>query len=346
MARAVDPVRKPATPRNQKTLRQPTPSRRPVKRAPAATPRPTQEQRARAFVAAHDAALLRTWGGPGQLLTTVGDAELWSAARATPTPHWHLVSRGLWTSGFELSLKVVHAKDEVAPPAWAVALLERQVLRAADEGAATPDETCCVVEPSALSPGSELAALAFTPDPLGPIVTPYAQVPTWQVVPLTRDEERVVREWSPSGLVEVLRAVDPHLVAHPERPSLLSSPRARQLIEQRVAREGSSLSSMRARVSSLNRAKGAATWKLSSDGVETFIALLKGRTAHQRPFIVRGTGAPLEVRPGDCAAVEPADEGAVLKLSQAASRQLRAVLKAKPGRYALEALPGFTLEVV
>ena len=122
-------------------------------------------------------------------------------------------------------------------------------------------------------------------------------------------------------------------MAHLERPSLLSSPRARLAIEQRVAREGSSLSHMRARVSSLSRAKGAATWKLSADGVETFIALLKGRTAHQRAFTVRGTGAPLEVRPGDCAAVEPADEGAVLKLSQVASRQLRSVLKASRARY-------------
>jgi len=345
MARAVVRARatprKPSTPRNQKRLRAPSPASRAKPREPAARAKPTGAQQTQAFAAAHDAARLKAWGVPGQVLTNVGPVEVWSAAPSG----WHLVTRGLWRAGFELSLRVAKAKDDAAPPAWALALLERQVRRCLEPDAPAPDETWCVVEAAPLAPESELGALAFARDALGPITTPDAEVPVWQLVPITRDEERVVREWSPSGLVEILRAIEPQLVATIDRPSLLSSPRARLAIEQRIAREGSSLSAMRARVSSLGRAKGATTWKLSAEAVDTFIALLKGRTAHQRAFTVRGAGPPIEVRPGDCAAVELSDGGPVLKLSQAASRQLRAVLRPKPGKYTLEALPGFTLEV-
>lgn len=264
-------------------------------------------------------------------------------------PHWHLLTFGLWRRGFELSLRVAKGREDSAPPTWALALLERQIRRAQADDAVAPDTNWCVFEAEPMVPGeeSELAALAFAPDRQMPVICSASdRVPVWQLVPLTRDEARLVREWSPAGLLEVLAGVDPLLIADAARSSVLQSPRARQAIEQRVAREGSSLSSLHARVSSLSRTKDGATWRLSSDAVETFIALLKGRTAHQRPFTVRGAGAPLEVRPGDVAEFRSGEGGHVLKLSQAAARQVRSLLRAKPGRYAFDALPGFALEVV
>lgn len=271
---------------------------------------------------------------------------MWACAGAQVRPHWHLVTQGLWPRGFEVSLRVARARDEVAPPGWAVALVERQVKPLGDSPGSAPDETWCVVEGAPLVPDADsaLSALAFSRD----AAFAALGVPVWLLVPLTADEERLVREWSPQGLVELLRAGDPLLLADPERASLLQSPRARLAIEQRVAREGSSLAAMRARVSQVVRGKGGqATWRLSADAVDTVVALLKGRTAHQRPFTVHGAGTPLEVRPGDAAALAFQPDGPpVLKLSQAASRQLRAQLKARPGRYAIEALPGFAFEVV
>lgn len=337
MTRAVGQARakqvKPSSHRNQKISRRTRTSRRePVARDSAAA-------RAQAFAAAHEAARRAAWGSPGGVVASVGGIEVWGAALTAGRPHWQLVTLGLWKRGYELSLRVVRGRDEVAPPAWALALLERQVQRAFADDAARPDANWCLEEPEPAAPESELAALTFTEDTA--LRTP-GQAAVWQLVPLTRDEARLVREWCPSGLVELLRAVDPALIVDPERASLLQSPRARLAIEQRVAREGSSLAAMQAKVSTLARAKGQATWRLSADAVDGVIALLKGRTAHQRPFTVRGAGVGVEVRPGDGATVEPG----VVKLSQAASRQLRAQLRAKPGRYAIDALPGFSIEVV
>lgn len=348
MTRAVGPARakpgQPSSHRNQKTLR---PSQRSRARPQAPAPRVSPAQRAAAWAAAHEAACTAAWGTPGGVRATFGAVEVWGAALATSRPHWHLVTCGLWKHGFELSLRVVRGRDEPAPPAWALALLQRQVQRALADDAAPPDATWCLEEPEPMAPESELGALTFTHDAALPALeAPQRRATVWQLVPLTRDEARLVREWSPSGLVELLRAVDPLLIADPERGSLLQSPRARLAIEQRVAREGSSLGAMHAKVSSLTRAKAQATWRLSADAVDGVIALLKGRTAHQRPFLVRGAGVGVEVRPGDLPAVELGEGPPVLKLSQAASRQLRAQLRARPGRYSIDALPGFAIEVV
>jgi hypothetical protein len=228
-----------------------------------------------------------------------------------------------------------------------VAVLQRQVQRMRSADAAPADAAWCLEEPEPMAPRSELHALTLGEDAAFPAIDAgHGRAAVWQLVPLTRDEARLVREWRPSGLVELLRAVDPLLIVDPERASLLQSPRARLAIEQRVAREGSSLGALTAKVSSLTRTKGEATWRLSAEAVDGVLALLKGRTAHQRSFLVRGPGRGVEVRPGDVPAVEFGDGPPVLKLSQAASRQLRAQLRARPGRYGIDALPGFAIEVV
>lgn len=348
MPRAVGPARvkpgKPSSHRNQKNLRR---SQRTRARLRPSAPRVSPAQLAQQWATAHEAARATAWGTPGEVRARFGAVEVWSAAQSNLRPHWHLVTQGLWKRGYELSLRVVRGREEVAPPDWAMALVQRQVQRALSDDAVPPDATWCLEEPEPMAPESELGALTLTGDAVLPALeAPHGRATVWQLVPMTRDEARLVREWSPSGLVELLRVVDPLLVADPERGSLLQSPRARMAIEQRVAREGSSLGAMQAKVSSLTRAKAQATWRLSADAVDGVIALLKGRTAHQRPFVVRGMGVGVEVRPGDAPAVELGEGPPVLKLSQAASRQLRAQLRAKPGRYAIDALPGFTIEVV
>lgn len=266
--------------------------------------------------------------------------EVWAAALDGERPTWSLLTLGPGARGCELSLALLRHPDETAPAPWAVETLTH--LARAHDDAERPSPTVVLESPRPETPGGAPTALAFTADAA---FGALEGVPVWQVVPLQRDEARLVREWCPSGLLEVLRQVDPQLVADPERPSLLQSPRARQAIEARVTREGSSLGLMRARVSTLTKAKAAITWRLSSEAVEGVVALLKGRTAHQRPFVVQGPGRGVEVRP-DVSTGAGEGGAAVLHLSQTASRQVRARLRARPGRYAFEALPDFTIEVV
>lgn len=250
-----------------------------------------------------------------------------------PKPYWELRTEGLVT---ELFLRVGKEKEELAEPAWSKALLTSLLTRVQNDEL-TPDVNQVVLLSSGVAEGteSELAGLAFTPIERGMLV-----------VPVTRDEARVVREWSPSGLVEVLSKVDPKLVTQLDRPSLLQSPRARTLVEQRIDLEGSSMSSMTASTSRITKTGAELTWKLSSDSVETLISLLKGRIGHLRPFSVVSDGHRVDVANGDGALFEFTPKSTTVKLSMVAARQLRAQLKTKPGNYSFEQLPGLTLQVV
>lgn len=250
---------------------------------------------------------------------------------ATPRTHWSFGTRGLDT---ELSLRVAKLKDELEAPTWARALLTSLVTRV-QRGELTPGVDQVVLLSGGVAEGSELAGLVFTPIAGGLLA-----------VPVTQDEARVVREWSPTGLVDVLSKFDPLLVTQLDRPSLLQSPRARQVVEQRIDLEGSSMSSMTAEVSRVAKVGEVLTWKLSSDAVDTLISLLKGRIGHLRSFSVVSDGHHVDVVNGDVPSVEHAAKHTTLKLSMMAARQLRALLKARPGSYAFEQLPGLTLQVV
>jgi hypothetical protein len=52
------------------------------------------------------------------------------------------------------------------------------------------------------------------------------------------------------------------------------------------------------------------------------------------------------VVPGDIAELVELDGVPTLKLSQQAARQIRSLLRGKPGRYTFDMIPAFTLEVV
>lgn len=293
----------------------------------------------------------QVWGeAHPQVVKRHGSVEVLAVSVGGGEPHWHLVTSGLFAPGkvgLELSLRV-HEKSATAP-AWAAELLVRLADRV-HAGLALDEAQCLGFErPLAEGVETELTAVAFAPDAELSASTPFDALRVLQVVGLTRDEEHLVREWSPMGLLDMLSKVSPRLVTRLDRPSLLSSPRARMIIEQRVEREGSCLNAVAARVCALKAAmKGSLlTWKLSADAVETMVSLLKGRTGHQRAFTVSSDSSSVEVIPGDVPRAELQGAAAMtLKLSQPAARQMRATLKARPGTYAFELLPSLTLEVV
>lgn len=337
----------------------PRPTKRPARlaRSPAhpASPggkdaprAPTEAQRRQALQAAHDAAAIKLWGTPAPVVSRVGAVALQAGPVARGRPHWLFLTRGLAPTGAELALRVLRHKDELVPPAWAVALLEGLTARTLSRDLRVDVDQCVqLAEGVAPGSGTELVALACTPDPeLPTLATAHEQVPVRLVVPVTADEARVMREWSPVGLVEVLARVDPLLLTDLERPSLLASPRARALIEQRVEREGSSLSSMTAAKSQVVRAGDTVTWTLSADAVDSVVSLLKGRTGHLRPFSVVSGATRVTVLSADAPRVEVKAKELTLGVSQVAARQLRAQLRARPGTYSVEVLPNFAVAVV
>ena len=339
-----------------KVKAKPTPApRKPARPAKTAQPppAPVKPQRSAAeriadLAAASETMRARIWGEQGQPLTTMDGVTIASALLTRGRPHWHLLTFGLAPAGYELSLRVLKQKEDLAAPAWAVKLLQALVTRV-QQKTLVPDVNQALVLAEGIAPGveSELSGLLFTVDPeAGVLATPYEKVPVLLAVPVTADEARVVREWSPSGMIEVLSKIDALLISDLERPSLLSSPRARALIDQRVEREGSSLATMTASRSQATGKGSEVVWTLSADAVDTLISLLKGRIGHLRAFTVLSDQGKVEVLSADKPGATVSDGTLSLKLSLVAARQIRSLLRAKAGTYTFDVLPGFTLAVV
>lgn len=310
---------------------------------PAPPPPPTEAEKRAAQLALADGIRQRLWGSAGTLLATVEEVSIRAALVTRGRPHWHLLTEGLISRGYELSLRVQKEKEDLAPPAWAVALLSTLIARAsAGQLSAHSDQVMLLAQGVAPGTDSELFGVVFTADP----EVTEERLPVLLAVPVTRDEARAVREWSPTGLVEVLARVDPLLITLLDRPSLLQSPRARILIEQRMEKEGSSLSTMTATTSQASKTGELVTWKLSVDAVDTLCSLLKGRIAHQRPFSVVSGASRVEVINADPSAAEFHKRQLTLKLTLVAARQLRSILRGKPGTYTFDQLPNFALTVV
>ncbi len=347
-ARKPAPARKPAAPAKKAKQAKPLAQRvkmtpmggpPPAPSVPPAPPSPGPARRAEALRTRWAKELISL----GTTLLSEGEVAIFEKPDPTTPPTWLLVTRGLEARGLELSLRTPRTREELHAPPWAVALVQSIATTAKTEQL-TDNQSLVLGAP--IAPGTELMAVAFTRDPrLAPITSAWDSLPILTVVGLTRDEERLVREWSPRGLLEVLSVADPLLQTDLERASMLMSPRARAAIEQRVAKEGSSLQALNASVSELSGSAEARLWRLSADAVETLVALLKGRTGHQRPFAVYGA-TTVTVAPGDFAGLVEVEGKPTLKLSQQAARQIRATLKAKPGRYTFDMIPAFTLEVV
>ncbi len=310
-------------------------------------PRVTLSERRGLVLTALEAAQVLHWGLSPVTGSSVGGVEVRVAAMGGPRPYWWLRSHGLSsTVPAEVVLRVPRAPGEPQPPAWAFPVLER-LIAFAREGELEPGQIVRWPKPFGEGTETDLDAFAIAIDPsFGVITTPHDTVPVLLAVGVTNDEVRLVREWSPEGLLEVLARLDPTLSTTLDRASLLASPRARQAIEQRVEKEGSSMGVLQARVCEGVVSKTSLSWKVDAETADAILSLLKGRIGHQRPFIVRAAAFELEFQPGDAPALTFDRLKATLKLTQTMARNLRATLKARPGTYTWEGLPSFSLEVV
>jgi len=343
MARA---TKKPATAKPTKRDALRAGSKKPSKPARIAAPvvprPPTAAQRLASDQASLDAAVARVWGSARHSLTIAG-IEVRFQAMTGAKPHWQFLTAGLLKHGAELSFRVLRAKDELTPPGWLTTFWQSLIERAGTEALAD-GQVVRFAEKFGLGLteiDTDMQGVALGLDPL--LGVPQVLL----AVGITRDEERLVREWSPRALLEVLARVDPSLITDLGRASTLVSPRTRMVIENRVAAEGSSLGVMLAISSTISGSPTAGwTWALSVEAVDTVVALLKGRIGHLRPFAVKAQDTVVELIPSDFPAVERVGDALIIKLSQPAARQVRATLKAKPGTYTFEALPKFTLTVV
>lgn len=352
MAKAAPRKRKPAS--SPRTRSRKAAAKRTVTKAPAAKARPQKPEappvspveRRGLVEAALQAAQATHWNAAAVSTTLVSGVEVRIASVPGVRPLWWLRTHGLFaTAGVEVSLRVPRAKDEVQAPAFMHAIVER-LIGHAREGLLSPGQIVSWPKPFGDGVETDLTGFAITIDPaFGTIRTAHDVVPVVLAVGVTGDEARVVREWSPQGLLEVFSKVDPTLATTVDRASLLASPRARQAIEQRVEREGSSMGVLIAAKSDVG-GKATKTWTIDVSTCDGLLSLLKGRVGHQRPFVVRSANSTVEVTPGDAPGLTVEGKQATLKLTQTAARAMRATLKPVPGTYTWDLLPSFVVEVV
>ncbi|MDX2012803.1 MAG: suppressor of fused domain protein [Myxococcaceae bacterium] len=304
------------------------------------------ERRQRLQVAL-DANLGQGVGAAPVITLPVAGLDVKVATFGQPRPFWLLRTHGLaFKAGVEVALRVPRGKDETQLPPWVAPVLERLIAHA-HEKRLSAGQIVRWHRPFGEGAETELEAFAIGVDPLfGTVQTPHDAVPVLLAVGITGDEERLVREWSPHALLDVLSRLDPTVATTLDRPSLLASPRARLAIEHRVEKEGSSMGVLQARVSAASVAKNTVSWKLDAESAGIVVSLLKGRIGHQRPFLVKSDDFEVELAPGDQPAISVDGHKASLKLNQVTARNMRATLKARPGTYSWETFPNFTLEVV
>ncbi|MBL9038100.1 MAG: suppressor of fused domain protein, partial [Archangium sp.] len=301
------------------------------KRPPPAPPKPPT---ANESVAALTAALTRIWQSQPTHTFTVDGLSVRAAELTVPAPHWHLVTAGLAAKGFELSVRCPRDKDDHELPAWVAPLLR---FIAHTDPADIADGVVLRLDhplPADASNASAMHAVAFGLDPrLGRVDVGGTPLPVLTAVALTSDELHLVYEWSPLALLDVLARVDPLLMTDFDRPSLLANPRTRGAIEQRVEREGSAVTHLHARTSSVEASGSQLRWRLSREAVEPVLALLRGRLGHQRPFTVTSGTHQVDVLPAEAPSVVLEKKTLTVKLTQPAARGLRATLKPAIGAY-------------
>ena len=140
----------------------------------------TPEEKKRALIAGAEGLRQKLWGSTGTVVSRVEvkpesrvqggqDVTIHCGLVSRGRPHWHLLTEGLGTRGYELSLRVQKEKDEFGPPAWASALLSTLISRA-NAGQLSADTNQVMVLAQGVAPGtdSELFGVIFTPDPEAP----------------------------------------------------------------------------------------------------------------------------------------------------------------------------------
>ena len=281
--------------------------------------------------------------------------------RDLPVPHFHFVTYGFTDLfrketddpdesgfGFELTLRLVRAADEQAPPPWALNFLQnlaRYVFGSGNRFAA--GHKMGLNGPIALDSPTKITAILFANDAeLGAIDSPFGAARFVQIVGITDDEYKLIQEWSTTGLVDMLKTQWPYLTTDLGRASLLDDPLVAAEVRRRVAAEGSAEDlSFGGDLAIAERAGGGVALRLGALYAASFPRAMRGRLRHQRTYELRGRGARLRLAPSEESGVVFDEDGATLTLAPALVAEIEEkLLDARSGTYAFEAWAG--LEIV
>lgn len=208
--------------------------------------------------------------------------------------HWHFITYGfseLFAKesddpavsgfGFEMTMRVIDPEHIDTPPTWALSVLQnlaRYVFKTGNVFA--PGHHLTLNGPIALGRKTDIVAAAFAHDAqLLPIDTPYGHLEFVQLVGLTDDEYQAARAWNTSGLLDLLRTVNPALVTDLARTSVLANPELKRRAVSGAALEGASMSTIFASRGSLSIEAGRTFLGVAANALGDLRAVTRGRFA-------------------------------------------------------------------
>jgi len=244
--------------------------------------------------------------GPGEIAPPL--TEVVAYRSLNPTPHWHYITYGLsgmgapgaslsrvsGHSGFGIELTLRLADRSNTPPTWPINFLRwiaayvRRDKHPPGDGHSMPLMDHMLDE---RSPG--VAGVAFTVDrELGMVKTDNGSLTFLQVVPLTADEHALIERWDAVKLLQELELVDPKLLWHVGRTSILRGPRGAEIARQ-AARDGSSMELEFDLLSWDDH-----TVVLDSTSRRGMVNFLRYRVAYGRTARIQSTDKSMTIRPG------------------------------------------------
>lgn len=286
-----------------------------------------------------------------------------SIYRSIDGSHWHYVSYGMselyskegenkeysgW--GFEFTMRVSRSEEENQPPRWPMSLMQnlaRYVFKTGNIFADGHHLDCNGT--IALEYNTELKALLFAQDPqLKEIDTPHGRLQFIQLVGITLDERKAIVNWNPNGVKKLLSQRDPLLITDMDRTSILNDATTRKTYEEGSLREGSTTGALY--VSELTLTKplktgSAVEWTMGARVVEDLVSLLKGRTLHGRPLLLKGDSTQVKLVPGDSFALQTTDGKVQLTLPLALCNEICSTLKTQRGVYTFKTAPQLSIRI-
>ena len=260
---------------------------------------------------------------------------------------WLLVTLGLADLGFELTLRLPKADDEL--PGWAADLLISlgAYCRHSRHGLADGDHVD-LRGPIKLDSDTAITAAVVVADPM---LGELGHVEFRQIVGLTADELELCRSWRTAEVVDLLRQRDPQLVTRLDRGSLLDDPKVRTAAEAGVAEAGNDADSLR--VASLswrwrgwgNRRKLLVT--LGSGAATALGPALRRRLSHAgAEFVVEGDAGELRIQVGLNDGWQLEGDIVVVELAESSVDALAALFDGRTGTGSLPSLSGLRFAVI
>jgi hypothetical protein len=275
-------------------------------------------------------------------------------------PHWHYVTYGfseLYEKeseelaysgyGFELTMRIPIEGDE--PPMWVMNFFQNIARYVFSSGNTfEPGHYMDANGPLCLETDTEITAMVFAEDPEMPGKdTPNGRVNFLQVVGITKDELKAIKQWHSMPVVKLLSRDNPFLLTDLKRPSIMKQPDVVAAVEEGINRDGSSTGMLF--VDALNWKIAGTPRKNCTISVGSLIvpelkAIVPARLGHDKPLMLFGNDAKISLVPAAATKFEPDDAGLRLELTKDDMKTFMSKMQESAGVY--DVLPDLKVEVI